>query len=172
MGWIWIASKIFNDRPITNRVFAYLTNVEVRSFNKLEIELLTKLDFNALMDTEMYKNYEEQLQEFWNTKNDLLNECFQEYKRDKKLLKVIKKEFMQTGSSRDQDKYNDVSPCSNYSDPHMRDTINQKTGKNESFRYIDSSDKFRFESYNSHNFKNKYKKRKLIKSKSLPLLLE
>lgn len=118
----------------------------------------------------MYQNYEEQLEEFCNTQSDLLRECFLEYIHDKKLLKEIKKEFMQINSSRARGEYDDISPSSNYSDPHMQETIKQKTGKIESFRYIDSSDKFRFESYNSHNFKSKYKKMKLIKSKSLPLL--
>lgn len=161
---------MFNDRPVSNRVYAYLTNLDIRHFNKLEMDILKRLDFNALIDTEMYQNYEEQLEEYCKTQSDLLMECFREYTQDKKLLKEVKREYMQINSSKQRGEYDDISPCSNYSDPHMHQTIKQKTGKNEGFIYIDSSDKFRFESYNSHNFKNKYKKMKLIKSKSLPLL--
>jgi hypothetical protein len=163
---------MFNDSPVTNRVFAYLTNFELRQYNKLEMDILSRLNYSALIDTEMYQSYKEQLEEFCETQSDSLVECYQEYMHDKKILREIKRDFMEVKLSRDRDESMDTSPCSNYTDPHITETMSKMNGKTESFRYIDSSDKFRFESYDYQNFKNKRgnKNRKLKKSRSLPLL--
>jgi hypothetical protein len=163
---------MFNDRPVTNRVFAYLTNFELRQYNELETDILKRLDYSALIDTEMYQSYKEHLEEFCETQSDSLVECYQEYMHDKKLLREIKRDFMEVKFSRERDEFMDISPCSNYTDPHITETMGKMNGKTESFRYIDSSDKFRFESYDCQNFKTKYrnKNRRLIESHSLPLL--
>jgi hypothetical protein len=49
---------------VKNRIFAYLVNVDVNDFNKLEMEVMEKLNFNLLVDEEEFESYEKQLEQY------------------------------------------------------------------------------------------------------------
>ena len=164
LSCIWIASKMFNDTPASNRVFAYLANMDTRQFTKLEGEILKRLDFNGLIEKEMYSSYQEQLDTFCNTQTEVLAKWYEDYKHDKRVLRSFKERVLELWTSPSFVDEGNNSFWSNYSDPHMQKMIKTKGKKEQPCVGLDSIEKFRFESYNSQAFKAHHSLRKRTSS--------
>jgi len=161
---------MFNDSPISNRIYAYLANIPISKFNKLEMEVLKRLGHNALISLQEYKNYEEALKSYWKHKKDVLDQCFVDYKHDKLILKEIKGEIHAQQQQSERGMI-DSTFIKNYNDPQISGIFEKSSVTRRNHYSIASGDKFRFESYNSHNFKENYKKTRLRRSWSVPLLM-
>lgn len=121
------------------------------------MDIANKLQFNTLIPEEMFENYDNELKTFSEIQNGLLSESLEQYKRDKQLLKSLKRQwkikqqklhtpliYQQAARS------SDISM--NYADESLKEVIENKV-KQPKIVYLDSVSKFRFESYNSYNFK-------------------
>jgi len=168
MWLICIAFKIFNDKPMTNRVFAFLVNIDVKDFNDYEMNMMNRLDFDAWVDAEMFNNYEEQLQEFLVQQSAILEESVEEYRRDKKILKTLKRQLKQQCSSAALVKQSLQNPAGNYWDSKLTNVMDSQGWKINDENTPSGVSKFRFESYNSYNFQTDYKDKRSKRSWSLP----
>lgn len=164
-----IAFKIFNDSPVNNRFFAYLTNVDIKDFNKLEMEIMKRLDFNALIEKEVYSNYEEQLAGFANFQAESLQQSLDQYKLDKKVLRKLKQSIVQECNSANLKPQEHFAKELNYADTGMRKMM-EKRHIDETCVFPVSVSKFRFDSCNSYKFQKHFKKRRSRRSLSNPRL--
>lgn len=157
---------MFNDTPVSNRVYAYLANVELSKFNELEMEVVKRLNYTSIINPEEYQAYKKELDIFWKNKNEVLSKCYKDYKHDKLILKEIKTQiFSQQLNLKINRRH--AGTYSNYSDSDFSETIEKMISKENDSRKIESTDKFRFESYNSHNFKENKNWEKSWRSKSV-----
>ena len=169
LWWICIASKMFNDSPVSNRVYACLANIQLARFNELEMEVLRWLRYSALISLVEYRNYEDALGNFWRNRSEVLAQCYQDYKRDKAILKEIKESIKAHHVSSQRSK-GDYFLLNNYHDPNIKEILGNRVVKGINSGYIELTEKFRFESYNSFAFKGKHLRIKKKRSWSVPLV--
>ena len=67
-------SKLLNDKTFSNRIFAYVLNIEIKEFNKMELEVTKRLGFNLHIQEDTYRIYEEEIQMFSQIQNSILEE--------------------------------------------------------------------------------------------------
>lgn len=89
-----MAFKVFNDVPVQNRLFAYFANIDTKDFNKLEIELAKKLNFDTLIPNEIFTKYKSELELFAVSQRDILEQHMLNYKHDKAVIKGIKNKYV------------------------------------------------------------------------------
>ena len=159
MSCIWIASKVVNDQIISNRLFAYLLNLDVNEFNKREIDVMHRLGFNAYIPEDEYFLYDSQIKEFAYLQYELLEESLLEYKRDKKILKkeiqIHKERYLNHVNNFIED-----VKVKNYNDKDMKEIMEKGLSEqNMVYPYLIPRS-FRFESYNSYDIKPSKSKRK------------
>lgn len=169
MWCIWIAFKIFDDSLIENRYFAYLTNVDLKDFNKLEMDVMKRLDFNALIDQEMFSNYQEQLEWFAESQSECLQESLDQYQRDKQTLKNIKHQIMHSCQSAGIHSKVSNARSNNYADHNLKKILESRGWCEQNVVFPHCVSKFRFESYNSYNFKSVYKNSITRRGRSVPV---
>lgn len=90
MSCIWIAAKILNDKVISNRLYAYLLNVDTSEFNALEVYVMKRLNFDCFIKTETYELYSTEIDKFIIAHNDELGALLEDYKRNKTALRLFK----------------------------------------------------------------------------------
>ena len=178
MWWICIASKVLNDSPVRNRIFAYLVNVDVNDFNKLEMEVMMKLNFNVLVDQEEFESYEKQLDQYSQLWTGLIDSILQEYKHDKKYLRRVRKQMREQLSQSTEAACISTSchnianyvGSQNFKDWQMSHVFDSQGWKVKEPDYPWPVSKFRFESYNSNEFPvySNRKKQRWSKSQDLP----
>mmetsp|Transcript_3402 Transcript_3402/g.2855 ORF Transcript_3402/g.2855 Transcript_3402/m.2855 type:complete len:163 (+) Transcript_3402:412-900(+) len=161
---------MFNDSPASNRFYAYLANIQITEFNKLEMEVLKRLSFNALISAEDYRNYEEALESFCQNKSGVLAKCYSDYKHDKKILKEIKQEISNQQLTSVLETA-DHCLINNYQDTQLNQIFEKKPENGEYCHSMESTKEFRFESYNSHTFKEKCRSIRKSRSRSVPSIL-
>ena len=157
---------MFDDTPVANRVYAYLANVEISKFNELEMEVLKRLGYNSLIEEGYYYDYMNELDSFWKKKEEVLNKWYTDYVQDKLILKEIKQTiFNQQLNSKINRRHEGINI--NYSDAELSERIQNAMSNENNSRIIESSDKYRFESYNSHDFKEQHIKKRVGRCKSV-----
>jgi len=166
---IWIADKLFNDSPIANRVYAFRANIQLEKFNDLEVKIMKKLNFDAQIHPEEYDDYRNELENFCNTKTADLENLYLEYKHDRSVLKQVKEDIsIQQLNLKINSGY--ISSENNYSDPEISETMHKVSSGFFAPNHNYQADKFRFESYNSHIFKEIRTSRRTCRSRSEPSL--
>lgn len=111
-----------------NRIFAYLVNVDVNDFNKLEMEVMKKLNFDVLVAEEDFESYENQLDQYSLIYSSLINTILLEYKHDKRYLRKFRKHMKEQMSqsteaasmSKNQHRLVNCDGTHNYMDWRMR----------------------------------------------------
>lgn len=158
---------MFNDSPLSNRVYAYRANINLMKFNALEMKILRKLKFRALICPDEYQLYRAELENFWENKLEDLEKLYTEYKHDKAVLKRIK-EDISTQQLNLKIKSGYEHEENNYTDPDMLQAMEAVSSGVANPCVIQDIDKFRFESYNSHVFKEVWNSNKVYRSSSAP----
>lgn len=169
MWCICVAFKIFDDSLIENRYFAYLTNVDLKDFNKLEMDVMKRLDFNALIDQEMFSNYQDQLEWFAESQSECLQESLDQYQRDKLTLKEIKHQVMHSCQSAGIRGKVSNARLNNYADHNLKKVLESRGWCEQNVVFPHCVSKFRFESYNSYKFKTENKNSTTRRGRSVPI---
>lgn len=166
MVWICLASKLLNDRVFSNRIFAYYLNIDLKEYNKMELEIVKRLGFDFNIQEEMYNVYYDEITKFSETQQDSLLESLEEYQINKKKIREYRHMIkMSRGIQKAKITKEPKSPY-DFWDKNIKNMI-EKRGlceQNTVQPYYIS--KFRFESYNSYGFKCDPHFNKIIRSRS------
>eukprot|EP00345_Euplotes_harpa_P003751 CAMPEP_0168329646 /NCGR_PEP_ID=MMETSP0213-20121227/7233_1 /TAXON_ID=151035 /ORGANISM="Euplotes harpa, Strain FSP1.4" /LENGTH=186 /DNA_ID=CAMNT_0008333013 /DNA_START=238 /DNA_END=798 /DNA_ORIENTATION=+ len=153
MVCICLVSKLVNDNVYSNRIFAYLLNLDITEFNKLEQKVLRTLNFNVSVEEEMYNVYNEEIRKFSQTQSEALRCNLAEFRENKKKIREFKKLKHAHHSSETaailarREKYD-----GDFTDIHMQKAIEEQGSFNAKAVRLHCVSKFRFESYNSFTF--------------------
>lgn len=150
-------------------MYAFRANIQLEKFNDLEIKIMKKLNFNAQIHPGEYDDYRNELENFCNNKTDDLENLYQEYKHDRSVLKQVKEDIsIQQLNLQINSGY--TSSENNYSDPEISETMQKVSSGFSASNPNYQAEKFRFESYNSHIFKEIRTSRGICRSRSEPSL--
>ena len=140
---------------MSNRLFAYLLNIDTAEFNKMEMNVMARLGFECYVRTDMYLLYQTQIDTFMETRADELQTSLDQYYMDKRVLKELRAEAKQLKNSPRRSKL-ERSQSNCFQDLNLKSVIESKNKYDKNTSYPCYVSKFRFESYNSHCFKRSF----------------
>lgn len=134
---------------MSNRLFAYLLNIDTAEFNKMEVNVMARLGFECYVQTDMYWLYQTQVDTFMHTRADELQISLDQYYVDKRVLKELRAHVEQQRNSPEQPKF-ERSHIDYFQDSNLQSVLESKNKYDRNTSYPSYVSKFRFESYNSY----------------------
>ena len=131
----------------------------------MELEIIKKLGFNVYIEEEMYNIYKDEIQTFSQTQSSSLIESLNEYKVNQKRIREYSK-LKRMSKSKLCTIQNEENKYSDFVDLDIMKFIEEKWWFDQNTAQPCYIPKFRFESYNNHDFKCDQDFRKSMRSRS------